>query len=85
MGRWLNADGFLATGLSSISHNMYAYCGNNPVNRIDMAGMFWKEIESFFSNVWNGFKDWVSSTFGASSSTTTTISEVRPMHIADKG
>ena len=35
------------------TYNLYVYCGNNPVNRYDVGGMFWKEI-------WEGAKNTVS-------------------------
>lgn len=37
-GRFINADGYLSTGQGLLGHNMFAYCGNNPVNRIDPSG-----------------------------------------------
>ena len=39
VGRFINADGLLSTGQGVLGHNMFAYCGNNPVNRIDANGM----------------------------------------------
>ncbi|MBQ2253423.1 MAG: hypothetical protein II328_05495, partial [Clostridia bacterium] len=38
---WINADGYVSTGQGVLGNNMYAYCGNNPVNRIDSGGVFW--------------------------------------------
>ena len=38
MGRFINADVFASTGQGFIGHNMFAYCGNNPVNRADPSG-----------------------------------------------
>lgn len=40
----MNADGYISTGRGLIGHNMFAYCGNNPVNRTDSTGQFWKEL-----------------------------------------
>ena len=40
VGRWINADGLLSTGQGTIGNNMFAYCLNNPVNRIDITGEF---------------------------------------------
>ena len=39
LGRFLNADGQLNGGL--LGYNLFAYCDNNPVNRIDYTGEAW--------------------------------------------
>ena len=44
IGRFINADGYVSTGQGVLGYNMYAYCGNNPVNRVDLKGQFWKEL-----------------------------------------
>ena len=36
--RFINADGYASTGQGIIGHNMFAYCGNNPVMRFDPSG-----------------------------------------------
>ena len=41
IGRFINADGLVATGQGLLSNNMFAYCGNNPVTRKDDSGNFW--------------------------------------------
>ena len=41
VGRFLNADAFVSTGQGILGNNMFAYCGNNPVVRIDGNGQFW--------------------------------------------
>lgn len=41
IGRWINADNQLSTGSDLIGLNLFAYCGNNPVNRVDPSGQFW--------------------------------------------
>ena len=45
--RFINADGYISTGQGLLSTNMFAYCGNNPVNRVDPTGQFWSEIWEF--------------------------------------
>lgn len=40
-GRFINADGYVSTGQGLQGNNMYAYCGNNPINRSDPSGTFW--------------------------------------------
>ncbi len=37
-GRFLNADGYTATGQGFVGNNMYAYCLNNSVNWMDESG-----------------------------------------------
>ena len=36
--RFINADEYVSTGQGFIGYNMYAYCLNNPVNRMDDSG-----------------------------------------------
>ena len=36
--RFLNADAFASTGQGLLGNNMFAYCGNNPVNYADPKG-----------------------------------------------
>ena len=40
-GRFINADRYVSTGQGMLGYNMFAYCGNNPVNRIDSTGDLW--------------------------------------------
>ena len=40
-GRFLNADALVSTGQGPLGNNMFAYCGNNPVNRVDPTGEAW--------------------------------------------
>ena len=37
-GRFINADGYVSTGIGLLSQNMFAYCLNNPVLYIDLTG-----------------------------------------------
>ena len=40
IGRFLNVDGYVSTGQGIIGHNIFAYCGNNPVINKDKTGQF---------------------------------------------
>lgn len=40
MGRFINADVFASTGQGLLGNNMFAYCGNNPICRVDSSGYF---------------------------------------------
>ena len=43
-GRFVNADGYVSTGQDITGLNMFAYCGNNPVNRADSSGESWWSV-----------------------------------------
>ena len=45
MGRFLCADSLVSTGQGLLGNNMFAYCRNNPVVRIDINGTADKSIE----------------------------------------
>ena len=38
VGRFINADGYISTGQGINGSNVFAYCGNNPVNFVDTGG-----------------------------------------------
>ena len=38
IGKFISADVYLSTGQGVLGHNAYAYCLNNPVNRMDSTG-----------------------------------------------
>ena len=41
MGRFINADALVSTGQDILGNNMFVYCGNNPVVRMDSQGEWW--------------------------------------------
>ena len=41
IGRFINADSYASTGQDIIGYNMFAYCGNDPIFRIDYDGEGW--------------------------------------------
>jgi len=47
--RFINADDISALGVNGdfASYNLFAYCGNNPIDRRDESGMFWKKLKEF--------------------------------------
>ena len=38
IGRFINADALVSTGQGLLGNNMFAYCRNNPVKRVDVSG-----------------------------------------------
>ena len=44
IGRFINADGYVSTGQGITGYNMFAYCGNNPINRTDPSGQGWGTV-----------------------------------------
>jgi RHS repeat-associated protein len=54
-GRWLNADTLLGTTGALLSHNLFAYCLNNPVNRADHSGNI-SALAIFLNRIRNAIK-----------------------------
>ena len=58
--RFINADGYVSTGQDIIGYNMFIYCGNNPIIRVDLTGTAWEDVKTFFGKIGaavsNGFK-----------------------------
>ena len=42
--RFISADVYMSTGQGVLGGNMWAYCGNNPVNRYEVDGKFWNIV-----------------------------------------
>ncbi|MGN0799384.1 MAG: RHS repeat-associated core domain-containing protein [Christensenellales bacterium] len=42
--RFISADVYMTTGQGVLGGNMWAYCGNSPVNRYDDGGTFWNIV-----------------------------------------
>ena len=49
ISRFLNADAFISTGQGIIGCNMFAYCGNNPVVRLDADGQAYETVWDIIS------------------------------------
>ena len=47
VGRFINADGQINLQEGVTGYNLFQYCGNNPINRIDSEGMFWEKLKEF--------------------------------------
>ena len=57
-GRFINADGYATTGQGFLGNNMFAYCGNNPVCRVDIAGNFWDTVFDIASLCYGIYDVW---------------------------
>ncbi len=53
-GRFINADVVLGKRGALLSHNLFAYCGNEPIIRVDPTGCAWYD---FLTDSWS----WISS------------------------
>ena len=47
----MNTDGYVNANGDLIGFNMYAYCGNNPVGRLDFSGYSWEALEELWNFV----------------------------------
>ena len=64
-GRYINADSIGGAVGELLSHNVFAYTGNNPVNREDLNGFLWREIGNFLIGVGKRIVNVLKATFGA--------------------
>lgn len=56
-GRFINADGLVSTGQGMLGNNMFSYCRNNPIVRVDFWGTLDKNSEEVYGqNVENLLK-----------------------------
>ena len=67
IGRWLNADGVVASVGSVHGNNAFAYCFNNPTNMYDPNGLWPKWVEG----AWNFISGMAEAALGVSSGVTT--------------
>ena len=44
--RWLNVDRMMGANNEVSTYALFTYCGNNPIDRYDVEGMFWSKIKS---------------------------------------
>ncbi len=66
MGRFLSADVFTSTGQGMLGNNMFAYCGNNPVNKYDSTGRIPEWVTDWLDTI----ADWLKGIFGGEASIT---------------
>jgi len=52
-GRFLNADSNISIGEDLAAANLYLYCGNNPVTRVDSDGLIREKLASLGQAIWN--------------------------------
>ena len=57
IGRFINADSYASTDMVGLlSTNMFSYCENNPVMRVDPTGKFWDILDCFMAALsWDDF------------------------------
>ena len=57
IGRFINADSLISTGQDINGFNMFAYCGNNPVNRVDPTGTSWEGVWNFLKTAYDEIRN----------------------------
>ena len=53
MGRFINADAYTSTGQGLLGNNMFAYCNNNPVFRVDQDGNAYDYMIDWIFVLWS--------------------------------
>ncbi|MHB9941527.1 hypothetical protein CF065_07840 [Clostridium sporogenes] len=56
LGRSISADAVAGKAGEILSHNLFSYCGNSPVNAIDEDGNMFEWIKSAWNNLKGKFK-----------------------------
>ena len=82
-GRFISADGFVSIGQGITGSNMFAYCGNNPINRYDSNGMIWEKIGGFLKGIGTAIASFAEAFFGAESLSYITTAKAEVTHIPD--
>lgn len=65
IGRFINADALVSTGQGLLGNNMFAYCRNNPVSRIDISGNYDEDLLDADGNPATKEEDWGKSSTGS--------------------
>ena len=73
IGRFLNADSYASTGQGVLGNNMFAYCNNNPVRRMDPTGCFWSELLQELQNAINEATNYFAIAVGMSQADTIAV------------
>ena len=67
MGRFINCDGLIGSSKTVIGYNLYTYCNNTPVGKLDIDGNFVLTAGTLFGNVIGKIAGAIVSTIGAAS------------------
>lgn len=55
-GRFVNADNLVGKTGCLLSHNVFAYCRNDPISKSDSSGMIWQSIVSLWNSTASAVK-----------------------------
>ena len=54
----MNADAYASTGQGFLGHNMFAYCQNNPLSKVDPTGHYAEWVYRYFGTAYN-YEKWI--------------------------